>query len=721
MIQVVYAVVWWLIIFIIGLIAFPLVSRVCGKLPDKGYSICKVLGLLLITYFSWLLASLHIIKFGYVNISVSIFILITLSLYFGRKEIGRIKLNLKPILVSEIIFASFFILLLVYIQFKPDIFFAYTEDFMDYAFLQSILRSEYFPPSDPWLAGASLPYYYGGQLVTAILTMISKVPSSLSYNLAMGMFFGLLASASYGIGYNITKRKLYGFIATLLVCCAGYISGIFQLSAYILNRDVLDYSAAVSQGFSDWLLHFDVGTGVIPHTENIYPYAAFLKGELHANTTTLPFQLMYIMLIFSLFKKDDESVGLSRSDSLLIISIIGVSLGFFSLINIWDYPIYAALTVLAFIFLKMNLSKRQALGVLLLSLIMYVPYFVTRSWGGTHGIGIVHIRTDLADFIELFALFLFIVIAFFYGSLRKVISLKPFILTTVLLIIIAVVSFLLDFQLLLILIPMILASLYGIYKAPVKVEIGFILVLILMGALIALFCEIFFIKDSLPPPNERYNTVMKLYLPLWVFLGIASVYGIFITSQKIKGKFKAAWICIISLFIAASLIQPLGQTIGWASGKRDYFGIGRGTLDGIAYLKTKASGDYDAIQWINNNIRGQPVILEAPGGAYQYSSRISTMTGLPTVIGWITHEVMWRGSWEMVSGRDTETNSIYNNPNSDESIAILRKYGVEYIYVGKLEKEQYPEDSLQGFAVAAQIYTLVYQNEEAEIYQVNLQ
>ncbi len=55
---------------------------------------------------------------------------------------------------------------------------------MDFAFLQSILRSSYFPPTDPWLAGASLPYYYGGQLVVAILTLISRVPSSISYNLA---------------------------------------------------------------------------------------------------------------------------------------------------------------------------------------------------------------------------------------------------------------------------------------------------------------------------------------------------------------------------------------------------------------------------------------------------------------------------------------------------------------------------------------------------------
>jgi len=41
MIQVAYAIIWWLILLVIGLIAFPLASRVCGRLLDKGYSISK--------------------------------------------------------------------------------------------------------------------------------------------------------------------------------------------------------------------------------------------------------------------------------------------------------------------------------------------------------------------------------------------------------------------------------------------------------------------------------------------------------------------------------------------------------------------------------------------------------------------------------------------------------------------------------------------------------
>ena len=362
MIQVAYAVIWWFILLVIGLLTFPLVSRVCGRLPDKGYSISKILGLLLLTYFSWLLASLHILKFGPINISIAVLLLLALSFYLGRENLNPKNLPWKSMIISEAIFTVAFALFLVYLRYKPDIFYAYTEDFMDFAFLNSILRSDYFPPADPWLAGTSLPYYYGGQLVVAILTLISNVPSSISYNLAMAMFFGLVACASYGIGYNVTRKKLYGFGAVGFVCLAGFISGVFQLSAFVFHHDLAGHSATGAHSFLDWLLNFSTSAGVIPHTGNLYPYAAFLQGDLHAHTMTLPFQLMYIMLMFSLLKKDDDDVKSTKSDSILTVLILGISLGFFSIINTWDYPIYAALTVLACILLK-QISVKRVFGV----------------------------------------------------------------------------------------------------------------------------------------------------------------------------------------------------------------------------------------------------------------------------------------------------------------------------------------------------------------------
>ncbi|MGB2855988.1 MAG: DUF2298 domain-containing protein, partial [Dehalococcoidia bacterium] len=340
MIQVGYAIVWWLLLVVIGLVTFPLVSRVCNRLPDRGYAISKLLGLLLITYFSWLLASAHLLKFGYINITISLLLLLALSLFFGRKHLKLKDLPLRSMAISEAVFSAAFVLFLLFLMYKPDIFFAYSEDFMDFGFLQSILRSDYFPPPDPWLAGESLPYYYGGHLLVAILTLISKVPSYIAYNLAMAMFFALAVCAAYGLGYNATKRKLYGFVTVVFVCMAGFITGAFQLSSYISGHEILGYSPKQGIGFLEWLLSFDLGVAVIPHTCTSYPYFVFSQGDLHPHTMSIAFQLMFITLVFALFKRGGVGLTGSKWDSLLNVFILGISLGFFSFINMWSYPVY---------------------------------------------------------------------------------------------------------------------------------------------------------------------------------------------------------------------------------------------------------------------------------------------------------------------------------------------------------------------------------------------
>ena len=82
-------------------------------------------------------------------------------------------------------------------------------------------------------------------------------------------------------------------------------------------------------------------------------------------------------------------------------------------------------------------------------------------------------------------------------------------------------------------------------------------------------------------------------------------------------------------------------------------------LDGISYLKILYVGDYSLINWINKNIKGQPVILEANGDSYTDYARISANTGLPTVIGWPVHEWLWRGTYDIVSPRITDVQTLY--------------------------------------------------------------
>ena len=63
-----------------------------------------------------------------------------------------------------------------------------------------------------------------------------------------------------------------------------------------------------------------------------------------------------------------------------------------------------------------------------------------------------------------------------------------------------------------------------------------------------------------------------------------------------------------------------------------------GTLDGLAYLKDSHAGDAGAVTFLRT-LEGDERIVEAEGGDYTYYSRVSSFTGIPSVVGMPFHEV----------------------------------------------------------------------------------
>ena len=185
--QLAYVIFWWLVLEVIGLVSFPLVSRICGRLKDQGYAVSKPFGLLFITFFTWFLSSIKVLPFGYASILISVAALAALSLYFGRGNLRIKQWPRRTILASEAAFAVPFVIFLVIKMLKPDIYYGGADYFMDFAFTKSILNGGYFPPADPWFSGYSLPYYYGGHLIVAILTILTRVPPEISFNIAVAI------------------------------------------------------------------------------------------------------------------------------------------------------------------------------------------------------------------------------------------------------------------------------------------------------------------------------------------------------------------------------------------------------------------------------------------------------------------------------------------------------------------------------------------------------
>jgi YYY domain-containing protein len=353
-----------------------------------------------------------------------------------------------------------------------------------------------------------------------------------------------------------------------------------------------------------------------------------------------------------------------------------------------------------------------------LSFILYLPYFITRDEGGFRGFLLVAKRTTVLNFLEIFALFIFIILSFllvYCYEHRKSLTFHQISISVALFLAMVVAGVILDFQLLPLLAVIILIPLYGITRFKEREEI-LPLLLILMAGLIILLAELFNVADAMPLP--RFNTIMKLHLEAWVFWGAASAYGVYYIIRKsyINRNIKIIWSIAVVFLIAASLIHPVASVTSWTSGETFFGTDTRGTLDGTAYLKKTNPGDYFAIDWINRNINGMPVILEAPGDGYVYSSQISTLTGLPTVIGWTSHERMWNINWDKIEDRVSDTDTIYSTNDTNKAVELLKKYNVQFVYIGDNEVKKYPQDGLRKFR-DEEYFELVFFN-KSQLYGV---
>lgn len=139
-------------------------------------------------------------------------------------------------------------------------------------------------------------------------------------------------------------------------------------------------------------------------------------------------------------------------------------------------------------------------------------------------------------------------------------------------------------------------------------------------------------------------------------------------------------------------------------------------LEGTAYLGRQSYVDdkheahpladrLQVINWFNKEVKGQPNILEAFGLSYTDYCSVSAYTGLPTVLGWQTHEWLWRTSAtednafaNVVAPLQDKITAFYENPNPDRQRAFLQEYKISYVVVGELERARFKninEDSIK--------------------------
>jgi uncharacterized membrane protein len=145
---------------------------------------------------------------------------------------------------------------------------------------------------------------------------------------------------------------------------------------------------------------------------------------------------------------------------------------------------------------------------------------------------------------------------------------------------------------------------------------------------------------------------------------------------------------------------------------------GQPTLDGTAFLQRESPAEYGAYVWLKEHAQPQDVLVEAVGEEYIAAhNRLSSWSGVPTILGWPGHEVQWRGDDGEVLKRTADIERIFVSADQDEIMAILRQYGATYVYMGAHEREKHAIDQTR-LAWYASFLETVYSEGGVTLYGV---
>ncbi|KAF0108406.1 MAG: hypothetical protein FD146_980 [Anaerolineaceae bacterium] len=476
-----------------------------------------------------------------------------------------------------------------------------------------------------------------------------------------------------------------------------------------------------------------------PITE--FPLFTFLYSDLHAHMIAMMVTVLAIAWTLSVLLA--KAKWTSRLDAAVGLFLGGLTIGALKPTNTWDFYTYLVLALVVMIYailryadvdrfppaladwpgwLKRLLLAIGAAGALTgLSLLLYQPfshwfgqaYNSAEAWTGG--------RSNISSYLTHWGVFLFFIVSWMtwetrnwmaetpVSALRK---LRPW-LEVIAAALGVIVLFLIGQQVWVMLpsqnVPwsgitiLWLALPLAVWAAVLLFRPGqpdskrLVLFLVGTSLLLTMFVELFTIRGDI----GRMNTVFKFYLQAWIMLGLsaaAAVSWLLPEVRKWLPGWRGAWqVAAGALVLGAALFLLIGgmdkvRDRSWPDARR--------SIDSMAYMQDASyadfgvtfqlNEDYRAIRWLQENVQGSPVIVEANCPEYHWCSRYTIYTGLPGVLGWNWHQRQQRGyQGEQVWSRVSEINAFYATTDLESAQAFLRKYNVRYIIVGRLERAEY--------------------------------
>src|SRR3989304_8115810 len=338
---------WWLMLLVMGVIFSPLGWVIFKKFSDSGWALSKMLGIALLTFTFFVFSSLKVLPISQGSILLVILAFIVLNLLIYRKNRKEINFDISSkrvaILIGEVLFFLGLIALSYVRAHQPDI--RGLEKFMDFGFINSILRGKYLPPVDMWYAGSPVNYYWFGHLATALLTKLPNIPSPVSYNLMLGTILGFGLSASFSIVSSLfekfgKKAVIAGILSAFLLSLGGN----FHTPYYVLKNGHEKY------WYPDATRFIGYNPDTNDKTIHEFPSYSFIVSDLHAHVLDFPFVLFFLALLLAQIKHADKKRIITPQ-----LLFLGLVAGIMFSTSTWDFGIY--LIVAGLVFLMSSLSE----------------------------------------------------------------------------------------------------------------------------------------------------------------------------------------------------------------------------------------------------------------------------------------------------------------------------------------------------------------------------
>ena len=757
---------FWSVLFFISAAAFPLTKSLFSTWFDRGYYFSKALGIAVVTWLVYAFGTLYIAPFTVLTIMISLGLLFVIGVFvqffvrntedappsFTFRSLLSFSLfrQVMVFVLEELVFLA---LLLCWSWVKghePSI--RGLEKFMDFGFTQTILNAMYFPTPDMWFAGGTINYYYFGHIAMAVLTKLSGIDLSITFNLMLATIFAFTATMSFSIGYQLTqmnwipglarndsgKAKLKSFFSGLLtaflVTMAGNMQTIYAFTKGYTGDDVqpfwtllwpwTTFFASLDQGMTRYW--YANATRFIPFSIHEFPSYSFVVSDLHGHVLSIPFVLLTIGVLIMMFmqKSEDGSISLKQGSqsvsSMFHLVFYGFMVGVLLMTNALDGPIYGLLFV-AFILVSNVVSHLSNNGSHLKNFEIFSNQNLRR---------IIFPILFVVGMVAITALPFLMHFSSFASGIG--VNCPP--------------QFLANLKIG----PFLFEGIEKCQKSPlwmmwllwgffwftgaflfvktlwhtefVRSKPFMILsVFFFFSIVLIIFPEFLYVKD-IYPAHFRSNTMFKLGYQAFILWSIVSGFVISQIISNVKNQNSKLSYCariVRFIFIVLLLpqlflvcIYPIFSVRSYFNELRTYQG-----LYGLGWMEREYPEYWNVVEYIKSvTLRGNiPVIVEADGESYTDYNQISAFAGVPTIIGWGVHEWLWRGTYDNVAPRRDEVKQVYESADPVVIQSILQKYGVRYIIIGVNERKKYTTIDEEKYASFSRV---VFQAGDTKVLEV---